>query len=1265
VNIFFLKKANELFRYRKYKEALELYHHALESLPNLSKTIEFNIELTKQALLKEITNNTLALDTNISDNRPVLDNAEYCNITLYSDVDFMETLDNIKSDYQILLDAFKQIEKLDNENQIANILYCMRYPDISDAIRINHFLDANSHYEKFGRQEGRIFDTKHVIKKYEERLKKLLALCNSKYSVCQEEKYSKVNNSIKSIPFYFDENFIPDYHYSSKLITVGIHLHLYYLDMQSYFVEKLNNIPIDYDIYISVPENAQIALIEQYFKNNLIKANNIYVENVPNRGRDIAPFIIQFGKRLMEYDYILHLHTKKSIHDNYLNNWLDDIIDLLLGSKQKIEQIFNIFLNKSAKMIFPEGQCYYIKDPSGWGDNYEAANLFLAKYSDISIENFETVEFPEGSMFWARSVCLKDYLSLPLKWDDFPIEPISPDGTLAHVLERLLLIFSSQCDGKYIKLQKSDSMQDYRFYECQRDYSSSIIHSDVKVLAYYLPQFHTIPENDEWHGKGFTEWTKVKAANPLFEGHYQQHIPHPDIGYYLINSPDSLHKQADLMRKSGVYGQIFYHYWFTGRLILEEPAQMLLKNKDVDMPFCFCWANENWTKRWDGNEDDVLLAQNYSPEDALHFIKYLIPFFLDGRYIKINDRPVIFVYRPSLIPCSQQYIDIWNRECFAHKINPPYVIAVLTRGTNDPIEVGMDAGVERVLHDWTGGNVQDIRGYLNKYAPVKGSVLEYADVANYYIGQTNKKKFTYFRSLIPIWDNTARYGSEAYIVHGSTPEKFQNWLNHTIEYTQKNLPLDKRLIVINAWNEWAEGAHLEPDSYFGYSYLNSIGRVLSGLPFNHYSSPVEKLCSDVSIYIDIPPHIINQLVGDDYLRTRFFHFLQKSTIFSKCKISINTTEFLSCSYVLSNIVEVEKKDVDFILQFRRVALVSPECIENMILFALYHNEATILANAYDSRNELVKVESNGSVSSSDAYHNPLLLMPQTRSKHFKMCTCARVFVATTSSLHYSELPKITTIVRFHKLSDINELKNALLCLAAMDSCIVIPFIAAQDLDKKMRSKVEELLIIFSYNQNYLPIVNYFYSENNNGDLRSQMLNESIRKVTTRYASFLDYDDLLMPHAFSYLIKRLTLSCKAVSFGRVFQTNYSSKDQMFIKRERTYEYGYSYDDFFNLNHAPLHSFLLDLSLLDISTVDYDPYQRFMEDYYFTLQIFTRDNCDWDSLTDNYYIGDYIHSIDRPHTLAVSDVDTRQHILSNEHYVVCESKICHLRMKLLQN
>jgi hypothetical protein len=367
-------------------------------------------------------------------------------------------------------------------------------------------------------------------------------------------------------------------------------------------------------------------------------------------------------------------------------------------------------------------------------------------------------------------------------------------------------------------------------FEPQIDYSDKIIHKKIKILSYYLPQFYSIPENDRWHGKGFTEWTKVKPAKPLFKYHYQPHIPHEDLGYYILNSPEILKKQADMMKKAGVFGQIFYHYWFLGKQLLEKPAQILLENKDIDMNFCFCWANENWTKKWDGNEKETLMEQLYSKDDAYAFINYLIPFFKDPRYIKIDERPLLFIYKVTSIPKDmlKHYLNVFEIECNKNNINKPFIVATLIRGCNDPREFGMDAAVERVPYDW--GEIIDCLIKTNPSDEFGGMIFDYNKVVDFYLKrlkQNRSKGFLQFSSLCTSWDNTARYGKNAIMLHGSSPAKFQKWLEELILYSESNLPEDKQIIVVNAWNEWAEGAHLEPDKKFGYAYLNAIGRALS------------------------------------------------------------------------------------------------------------------------------------------------------------------------------------------------------------------------------------------------------------------------------------------------------------------------------------------------------------------------------------------------------------------------------------------------------
>lgn len=317
-------------------------------------------------------------------------------------------------------------------------------------------------------------------------------------------------------------------------------------------------------------------------------------------------------------------------------------------------------------------------------------------------------------------------------------------------------------------------LKDSRYYEEQIDFSNVTDDNRLpKILAYYLPQFHPIPENDKWHGIGFTEWTKVRQSAPLFKGHYQRHYPHDDIGHYIIDDNEILKKQALIMKKSGVSGMVFYHYWFSGKLILENPAQRVLGDKDIDMPFCFCWANENWSRRWDGNEKEVLLKQDYSIDDAINFIKYLLPFFKDKRYININGRPVLIIYKPSYIKDINLYVQIWNDVLSENGLPSIYLVACIS--SDDFFDSNpYDCYLERPLYDWGGGgNISDIKNKLSFLISKKCKVIEYKDVVDFYSNKEYLFDKSLWRSNVTCFDNTPRYGGDAYVTYGSNPELFE------------------------------------------------------------------------------------------------------------------------------------------------------------------------------------------------------------------------------------------------------------------------------------------------------------------------------------------------------------------------------------------------------------------------------------------------------------------------------------------------------------
>jgi lipopolysaccharide biosynthesis protein/SAM-dependent methyltransferase len=1068
------------------------------------------------------------------------------------------------------------------------------------------------------------------------------------------------------VPYYVDPRLDAQAPQCPDKLSVAVHLHVFGDDRLEEAIERLANIPCSFDLYVSVLTERDTQQIVERLRERLPQVEQLSVEQTPGRGRNLASLIIQFGERLSQYAIIGHFHTEKSLCGSPSDGG-KELLDYLLGPTQstggRIAHFFGL-LQSSAKIIYPEARAEFLKDETDWGDSYGIAQSILERHTALSIDAFPRVEFPEGGMFWARGACLHEFLKLPLSFNDIPDEPSADDGSLGDALERLILIFAFASEGRYLRLHRGDSIQDYRAYEERQDFSGSIVHDHVKVLAYYLPQFHPIPENDEWHGKGFTEWTKVRAANPLFEGHYQQHIPHPDIGYYLLDSAETLRVQADLMRTAGVHGMVFYHYWFGGRMILEHPARMLLDAPDVAMPYCFCWANENWTRRWDGNESEILLAQNYSPEDARAFIRYLIPFFQDSRHLRVEGRPVLFVYRPSSIPDIAVYVDIWAEECRAAGLRAPYLVAVLTRGAAHPGDFKMDAGVERVLHDWTDGEAAEIKTTLRAYAPFNGNVLSYDQVASFYEAQTEAKDFTYFRALVPIWDNTARYGSEAHVVHGSTPARFQTWLESAIRYSQKSLPVDRRLVLVNAWNEWAEGAHLEPDTRYGYAYLNAVGRALSNVPYSAQFNPNGIRIDGTRVHLAFPPSIRKLLAQDAVLAQRFFGMLARSSIFSRCVITVDA-EFDGRAALPAK--AGTPQDADLVLEFRKLSFFGPRTLEKMLQTALVSKASAVVPNFYQRDWPLVPVTANGSIRSADACQAPFVLFPATMPrdglKNVRMRTDAQCFVAEPNTVAMGEMPIVTTIIRIHRSADFELLRNALCCLAAMRNCICVPLISAQDLSDQQTRALEALLDDLAWYPGYPPRIDHYRSDDGRGDLRSRMLSESLRKVETRYVGFLDYDDLLMSNAYEWLIGRLHETEKAVAFGRVYSTTFSNATGVWLERSRRYENGYSYEDFVANNHAPLHSFLIDLSRIDLTDIVYHDDQRYMEDYFLTLQIFKKDNCDWDGLKLNFYIGDYIHSVDRAHTLAFVTDSERQAKLRDPEYRVCEGRINELRRKLV--
>jgi lipopolysaccharide biosynthesis protein len=347
--------------------------------------------------------------------------------------------------------------------------------------------------------------------------------------------------------------------------------------------------------------------------------------------------------------------------------------------------------------------------------------------------------------------------------------------------------------------------------------------ADVRLIAFYLPQFHPIPENDAWWGTGFTEWTNVTRAVPLYRGHDQPRRP-GELGYYDLRTRDIRHRQATLAREHGIHGFCYYYYWFSGRRLLERPLDQMLADRDLDFPFCVCWANENWSRRWDGSEQDVLMAQDYRPEDPERFIRDLAPTLKDPRYITVDGAPLLLVYRAGIIPDIRGTIAQWRATAAALGIPQLHLCAMQTALYTSGLDDGFDAMVEFPPHSIVVG---EITSTVADLAPdFEGKIFSYSDVVSYSTALTTGVRLPIYRGLMTGWDNTARRRLRSHVFDGATPEHYEVWLRRLIAYTRRHHQGDARLIFVNAWNEWAEGAYLEPDETFRHGYLEATRRAL-------------------------------------------------------------------------------------------------------------------------------------------------------------------------------------------------------------------------------------------------------------------------------------------------------------------------------------------------------------------------------------------------------------------------------------------------------
>ena len=358
---------------------------------------------------------------------------------------------------------------------------------------------------------------------------------------------------------------------------------------------------------------------------------------------------------------------------------------------------------------------------------------------------------------------------------------------------------------------------------------------NARVIAFYLPQFHPIPENDKWWGKGFTEWTNVGKAKKLYREHNQPRVP-ADLGYYDLRLPETLVAQSEMARHAGVEGFAYWHYWWAGKQLLEKPFQAMLDNPKATLPFCLAWANESWSGIWHGKPKHLLMEQTYPGiEDHTKHFYSILPALKDERYIRVENKPLFLLYRPLEMPHVKEYLNHWNELAKKEGLPGIYFVGInhaLQKELREIQALGFDGvntyRLSEACRKISGRYLYAIKlRMLEKVGGLKLNRYEYSKVMQNMFTQEDAQK-NIFPTVMPQWDNSPRSGRRGLILHGANPEKFGNHLDKALSLV-KGRPEEKRIVFLKSWNEWAEGNYVEPDQEFGWQYLDTLRKKILGL----------------------------------------------------------------------------------------------------------------------------------------------------------------------------------------------------------------------------------------------------------------------------------------------------------------------------------------------------------------------------------------------------------------------------------------------------
>lgn len=623
---------------------------------------------------------------------------------------------------------------------------------------------------------------------------------------------------------------------------IAVILHIYYPDIWGELRAALQNISEPFDLFVSLVCASSAEIYDVIIK----EFPHAIVHIFPNHGRDVLPFILYVNTGVFSnYDAILKLHSKKSLHLDCGDLWRARVYHALAGSENTVSKIIER-MRRSPNMGLV-GAPNSICDKRYWAGS-ETQTLELAERIHCRFEP-DSLRFIGSTMFWIHPFILTLLKSLNLTSADFQAEEGQLALTTAHHVERLIGILCESAGMEIYEVQdilswhervnaqervnsqeRSDLKKSVNYQETDENIQS--VGSKNKVIAFYLPQFYPTLENNMWWGKGYTEWTSVTRATPLYDKHDQPKLP-ADLGFYDLRLTEAREAQAKIAKAYGVYGFCYHYYWFDlGKKILDYPLKEVVRTGQPDLPFCICWANGHWTRRWDGLDKEILLEQKYSYDICKALIHDLFPVLSDPRYIRFNHRPVIVIHRLLEITNYKNVCEMWREECIKVGIGEIHIAAVDwgifpgLRFQGFPKDYGVDAFIDMppLTTKASYGFSPKINKSLTNLSPdFKGDIFDYDleidfDIRRY----QNGYRFLTHRGLMVGFDNTPRRKHLATIFHGTNPAKFRRWLAEIIKQNIMHKNNSENLIFVQAWNEWAEGNMLEPTHQYDAGYLEAI-----------------------------------------------------------------------------------------------------------------------------------------------------------------------------------------------------------------------------------------------------------------------------------------------------------------------------------------------------------------------------------------------------------------------------------------------------------